>query len=562
QVVAVPGGLVAVGSMAEAEGDDSDGVAWYSPDGIEWAAAVLPGDLAGPGAQGLTDVVATDADLVAVGYGNDGRLLVPAAWKSSDGREWLAGRATFGMGGPYGDNRGSIVEAVHKGPGGLVATGGGLSAHLWQSPDGASWGRVEVPGRLAYSSRTSFGLLGASDRDVLVGSSRRGSPFLALVRDGSWTEITATADAFPPPSVEVGEARLAGAGTAVVAALNVQTVAKAVGDEGAEVRLWRSGDGERWERQPGGDLGLSAVGALAPSGAGAVAVGNEPFISAITGLRQPTFLAWDSRDGGTWTRHPPFGLPGDGGRSSVNSRSLNGVAVRGRRAVAAGSDYGGGHTDGVAFVRDGAGAFTLLPTPSGMGGPGDQEVTDVCAGAPGFLMVGYSRTGHEFDALAWFSADGLVWGPVEGPGFSDPGDQLLTGCAATPGGFVAVGSAAAGTADDAAFWTGPGAGDWRRIDPEPAGLGGPGPQGAFSVAAEGDELVAVGFDNRSYAEIAVWRSSDGGNAWRRVALDPSQFRGFSSQSAVDAYIAGGRAYVAGVVDDQMAIWSSPLSEAG
>ena len=62
--------------------------------------------------------------------------------------------------------------------------------------------------------------------------------------------------------------------------------------------------------------------------------------------------------------------------------------------------------------------------------------------------------------------------------------------------------------------------------------------------------------------MALWRSGDGGRSGRRLQLAPSTFEGLYEGDVTGAAIRKGIAYLAGVVDDEPVIWSSPLAEAG
>jgi hypothetical protein len=131
--------IVAVGSLVDEFARRP--AAWYSDDGgNSWTAAEVPD---GETPEAMTDVIATDAGLLAVGPG-DGAHAGGAAWLSADGTAWE--RFTIDdVAGP---------KAVASVEGGFVAVGNVRdeldigAEYTWTSVDGRSWeaGREIDPG--------------------------------------------------------------------------------------------------------------------------------------------------------------------------------------------------------------------------------------------------------------------------------------------------------------------------------------------------------------------------------------------------------------------------------
>jgi hypothetical protein len=128
----VPGGdgLVAIGFDGQ-----FGSMVWTSSDGREWT------DLPQPGFEneGLTSVIAVDGGLLAVGRGDtlDVDTELAAAWMSQDGTSWRRVE-----GGP--EMRGQMIDVVAT-ERGLFAVGGVPgedAAGIWRSTDGETWERT------------------------------------------------------------------------------------------------------------------------------------------------------------------------------------------------------------------------------------------------------------------------------------------------------------------------------------------------------------------------------------------------------------------------------------
>lgn len=164
-------GLVAGGYVKDGTRDDwaLNAAIWVSADGFEWERVDDPDVFGTSGDVLIADVLATDDDLVALGYEGYNRVI----WISSSGSQWkrlpieewpyqtLAGptggsRYWISVDGvewyesrPMGSGDLSVYDVVSGGPG-FVAVGGEVVSHdpferrsvIWVSPDGTEWDRL------------------------------------------------------------------------------------------------------------------------------------------------------------------------------------------------------------------------------------------------------------------------------------------------------------------------------------------------------------------------------------------------------------------------------------
>ena len=144
-VVATGDRLVAVGDGCGPSLPECHMAIWTSDDGETWQRVPdtrqFDAGAYTPSRQGeLTDVVATDDGLVAVGRSREDGLRRAAVFRSDDGLRWTRSRdeASFQLG---------TMEAIVATPNGFVAVGNmleGTEAHAsaWTSPDGLAWVRT------------------------------------------------------------------------------------------------------------------------------------------------------------------------------------------------------------------------------------------------------------------------------------------------------------------------------------------------------------------------------------------------------------------------------------
>ena len=129
-------GFVAVGNAnpsnaGRPDAESPHAAIWLSANGRDWEQ--LPDERAFQLSR-IEDIAERDGLVVAVGSHGIGDNLLPAAWASTDGREWSRVDLSDSFG---------AAQAVTAGPNGLVAVGvagsGGWSAAAWQSTDGTVW---------------------------------------------------------------------------------------------------------------------------------------------------------------------------------------------------------------------------------------------------------------------------------------------------------------------------------------------------------------------------------------------------------------------------------------
>jgi hypothetical protein len=245
------------------------------------------------------------------------------------------------------------------------------------------------------------------------------------------------------------------------------------------------------------------------------------------GVPAPTPLPIDWSSSLTWSKVPHdaavFGGNGEQG--------LSGVTVGGPGFVAVGSDEGDAmvltSVDGVTWSR--------VPHDDAVfGGAEDGHYTSmdsVTAGGPGLVAVGGSwsdaddQEGQEGDAAVWTSVDGITWSRV-------PHDEEVFGAASimsvTAGGpgLVAVGMHGPLGDGDPAVWTSMDGLTWSRVPHDETVFGGADSQAMYDVTVGGPGLVAVGGSGGDWwnpeQNAAVWTSVDG-VTWSRVPDDESVF---------------------------------------
>lgn len=177
------------------------------------------------------------------------------------------------------------------------------------------------------------------------------------------------------------------------------------------------------------------------------------------------------------------------------------------------------------------------------------------------VAVGFRGAPGATDYAAWWSDDGTTWTPVENEGFNRPGTQELKAVTRVGDDLVAVGMSKVNTdfalriwrsTDRGETWARSGDADDRIFDPA-------GDQVAFSVAARGKTVVAVGRDGSTgSADAGVWRSADGAKTWQRVTK--GELGGEGNQFAYgvtwvgDALVAVGNE--GGRDDSDLVIWRS------
>jgi hypothetical protein len=306
----------------------------------------------------------------------------------------------------------SATITILPGGEGLVAIGfdGGFGTILWTSPDGSEWTDI-TPADFASIGIVSVaefdgGLVGVGRGDTINVDANQAAVYRS--NDGITWRTVAGGDEMQGQLIDV-----------VATDDGLFAVGGVPGEDAAGI--WRSADGETWERT-GGDFEHAFMWAVAEGGPGLAAVGwrRNP---------DPDLAVWTSPDGAEWTLAPdPEGFAGFEATDVID---LDGTLVMVGSAV----DGSGGQfwtsTDGVAWelaevaLDDGAYARSLARTP-----------------------IGLVATGGGADAMgrAWISSDGRSWAPLgdpvpdaffQGAHATDDGRLLLAG--ATQSGTLETG---------------------------------------------------------------------------------------------------------------------------
>lgn len=316
-VVAGGPGLVAVGTDGLFE--NADGAVWYSTDGEEWTRVPDPdGVFGGPAAQYINAVTVGGPGLVAVGYewldGTD----APVVWTSPDGLDWTRvpyDELAFGGEGYPG------LSDVIAWDGGLLAVGrqsGDPIAEkggVWVSDDGIEWRRVETePGVFdthapakVYASPLGVVAVGGGG----VGADGEGQPAMVWwSEDGrTWERIGDRIPVFQSlhnPSVVSGDGNWAGIWDVTTGGPGLV----AVGEDGwctqtgckVQAAVWTSTDGRTWVRRPDVEetARFTKMFAVTSLGEVLVAVGESDW-----GEKHGPAVVWTSLDGGvTWSLAP------------------------------------------------------------------------------------------------------------------------------------------------------------------------------------------------------------------------------------------------------------------
>ena len=284
---------------------------------------------------------------------------------------------------PGSENASSTVTIVPGGEG-LVAIGfnGGFGSILWTSPDGGrTWTDVTPEGFAAIGIASVVEhdgrLVGVGRGDTINVDANRAAVYLS--DDGlTWREAE-------------GAAGLEGQLIDVVATDDgFFAVGGVPGADAAGV--WRSTDGETWERT-GGDFEHAFMWAIAEGGPGLVAVGwrRNP---------DPDLAVWTSADGVSWELAPdPEAFAG--------YEATDVIDLDGTMAMVGSSFTGEGgqvwfSDDGLTWeLADLAGTMT-----------GGAYARGLARIPGGLVAVG---GGGSMQGMAWFSPDGRSWQPLGDP---------------------------------------------------------------------------------------------------------------------------------------------------
>jgi hypothetical protein len=176
------------------------------------------------------------------------------------------------------------------------------------------------------------------------------------------------------------------------------------------------------------------------TGTGLIAVGRDGLDAAV----------WRSSDGETWERVRSDALDAPGAQEMIA------VTAGGPGLVVVGYEDGGGERrrdaavwtfDGTDWRRVAAGTLTA---------PEGQEMRAVAIVGDRVVAGGSDTSDGDRDAAMWTSADGLRWSQLRDDQLGGTGDQEIDAVATLDGGIVAAGDAPSRVLSDqdAAVWTG------------------------------------------------------------------------------------------------------------
>jgi hypothetical protein len=321
--------------------------------------------------------------------------------------------------------------------------------------------------------------------------------------------------------------------------------------------IWRTTDGERWQRLDTAPRSITGV----RSELTAVAAARDGTVAAIgqtTGGTHgnPRVGTW-SLDGTTLTEHPgDVELYGGPRQGSVNEMAAGpaGFVVMGTRTDR------NERTGAASWTSpDAQDTFTIHDAdPALESAPGEIVRSLAVAGnGHGYLAAGdrfVSGTGRlDSDALFWTSTDGAIWARLDiGAVAAGPGSELAQVATAWRDGWAVAGTDSAGGRTSVVVWTSTDGTAWHRAAVDVLGSDPDGTSAVTSLAVAGDRLV-VGA--RLGTRLGAAESSDG-QSWSALALPDGMPTG--PHAVVVAAPAGDRLVLAATGEDTSTqIWSRP-----
>lgn len=305
-------GFVAIGVDVTT---DSTAV-WSSDDGMEWTkveadpevfiAKEYPADIAIDGAQ-----------LLMVGFLNDGAQGRPRAWTSTNGTDWERVEDSS-----FPATRTGVFTQVNAGEGGFTALLSAEDAKLVTSGDAVTWevhdSPIAEPGTSSMVNEVVEGGRGY----VAVGSTgqRPGDAAVWMSSDGdTWEQAT---------SADLGGDRFQSASAVVATPSGLVAGGSANTGASEDAALWTSTDGTAWKL-----VSTDTAVFGGPTGGGVDEVIDVDGTLLAVGRggagAQPTVGIWTSPDGTTWSAAPSSVEPAGGLIPRVT-----GVAVTSKAAVA------------------------------------------------------------------------------------------------------------------------------------------------------------------------------------------------------------------------------------
>jgi hypothetical protein len=230
--------------------------------------------------------------------------------------------------------------------------------------------------------------------------------------------------------------------------------------------------------------------------------GTGAVLVAAPGDASEAMGVFTSPDLATWVALDMSAFAADG------AVSLNGVASRGPDSVIVGGTYTAPSEAAVWRSVDGV-TWQRVPSPSFSSPDGDLRMVKVAATPSGYVAVGSL---NDSSAVVWTSVDGSAWQRVDSPAFRSERDLVMRTVASGPHGYVA-GGGALGETISGVVWLSPDGATWERVELPPA-EDAASTMLVWGVASSAHGYVAVG-SNQEGTKGVLWHSNDG-RAWVRV----------------------------------------------
>jgi hypothetical protein len=334
------------------------------------------------------------------------------------------------------------VNAIASTPGLNVAVGsaGGQPA-VWTAPPGHAWSPAAavnptVFGRTGLTALNSITV--GSSGWLAVGGPAGGAPHPVIVfsSDGRTWRAADGAAAFGRPGAIASASAAHGSRYVVVGA-------RTMGGRTVAAAWWSSGLGS-WNRAAAagkdaltGRTGTRRMVAVTAGSFGFVAVGQRDGLPA----------AWTSTDGGAWRLVSLPAVSGGGNLSYVTSS--------GNTVVAAGTvPRPTGSVPLVAVSPDGGLTWReiTVAAPAGF-----TRLTGLTSTGSSFVAVGTVGSPGQSDVVVLTSADAATWKLVvpSGTGLSGPGEQQITALTTAGGQLLGAGFTATARSEDPTLWIAP-----------------------------------------------------------------------------------------------------------
>ena len=536
--------------------------------GMTWTAVSTPTQ-SGTGSW-ATGLAPTASGLVVVrpgldrAGGTDG-----AAFVSADGSNWREGGTVDAP-----KKQGLQLTGVSGTSDGAVVTGrlGDGTPVAYESPDGHSWRRLQLPGATAFTSLDGFtvstgGAVVAAGSSFSQAGAQQG--YLSVSSGQQPVDLTRIPGAYFPAVTVNGIAVSHAPGSAGTSAGPAQKVA--VGSVGAQPAAWYSAGGGSWLPARGanpavfGRTGTAGLSAVTSGSGGWLAVGGS-----LGPLSRPVVVV--SPNGQTWQA-------ADGtGALAVPGASAQGAAYGHGEYVVVGGQAEHGRSVAAAWSAPQLGAAQRgkkggkNPSPAqlwaraGNAGKGDLDGGDasrrmmaVTSAPSGFVAAG----SHGNQPAAWTSRDGHLWKLVDLPSPAAGGQAALQFVTSSGNAIVATGTVggpyspvpfAAVSADGGRTW-------------QETKLPAPGGHGEVTgLTAVGSTFAVTGsYGPSGRTAVVLWTSADG-RSWKEHTPRGTGLAGRGTNEITALTTSGNQLLGVGFTATQMSehttLWLSPLSPGG